>query len=199
VPLVVIDLASVETYFLVRPLSGLAVEQAGAVWCPLISQPAQLDLDVDAARGYANRLQIPFVRPETHHAPVPRAMRLAALASQRGRCAIWTVRATRLAWATGADLGRLGEDSRPQDIDAEDDLEGYLELMAEEIGLDVSDAKLAAEEGSQWDLELHSISRWLAQLGIHSAPALRWQGNLYTGLDAISAVLADSGMHPPLA
>jgi hypothetical protein len=34
------------------------------VWCPLISEPAQLDLDVDAARGYANRLQIPFVRPE---------------------------------------------------------------------------------------------------------------------------------------
>src|SRR5664280_3487979 len=87
VPLVVIDLASVETYFLVRPLSGLAVEQAGAVWCPLISEPAQLDLDVDAARACANRLQIPFVRPETHHAPVPRAMRLAALASQRGRCA----------------------------------------------------------------------------------------------------------------
>jgi AcrR family transcriptional regulator len=199
VPLVVIDLASVETYFLVWPLSGLALEQAGAVWCPLISEPAQLDLDVDAARARANRLQIPFVRPESHHAPVPRAMRLAALASQRGRCAIWTVRATRLAWATGADLGRLGEDSRPQDIDAEDDLEGYLELMAEEIGLDVSDAKLAAEEGSQWDLELHSISRRLAQLGIHSAPALRWQGNLYAGLDAISAVLADSGMHPPLA
>jgi hypothetical protein len=42
----------------------LAVEQHGAVWCPLISEPAQLDLDVDAARGYANRLQIPFVRPE---------------------------------------------------------------------------------------------------------------------------------------
>jgi AcrR family transcriptional regulator len=199
VPLVVIDLASVETYFLVRPLSGLAVEQAGAVWCPLISQPAQLDLDVDAARARANRLQIPFVRPETHHAPVPRAMRLTALASQRGRCAIWTVRATRLAWATGADLGRLGEDSRPQDIDAEDDLEGYLELMAREIGLDVSDAKLAAEEGSQWDLELHSIASRLAQLGIHSAPALRWQGNLYTGLDAISVVLADSGIPPTLA
>jgi AcrR family transcriptional regulator len=199
VPLVVIDLASVETYFLVRPLSGLAVEQAGAVWCPLTSEPAQLDLDVDAARACANRLQIPFVRPETHHAPVPRAMRLAALASQRGRCAIWTVRATRLAWATGADLGRLGEDSRPQDNDAEDDLEGYLELMAQEIGLDLCDAKLAAEEGSRWDLELHSISRRLARLGIHSAPALRWQGNLYTGLDAISAVLADSGIPPTLA
>jgi AcrR family transcriptional regulator len=199
VPLVVIDLASVETYFLVWPLSGLAVEQAGAVWCPLISEPARLDLDLDAARACANRLQIPFVRPETHHAPVPRAMRLAALASQRGRCAIWTVRATRLAWATGADLARLGEDSRPQDIDAESDLEGYLEPMAQEIGLDVSDAKLAAEEGSPWDLELHSTSRRLARLGIHNAPALRWQRHIYTGFDAISAVLADSGIPPTLA
>jgi AcrR family transcriptional regulator len=198
VPLVVIDLASVETYFLVWPLSGLAVEQAGAVWCPLISEPAQLDLDLDAARACANRLQIPFVRPETHHAPVPRAMRLAAVASQRGRCALWTVRATRLAWATGADLGRLGEDSCPQDIDAQDDLEGYLELMAQEIGLDVSDAKLAAEEGSRWDLELHSTASGLARLGIHSAPALRWQGHIYTGFEAISAVLADSGIPPTL-
>jgi AcrR family transcriptional regulator len=199
VPLVVIDLASVETYLLVGPLSGLALEEAGAVWFPLISEPAQLDLDVDAARGYANRLQIPFVRPETHPAPVPRAMRLAALASRRRRGAIWTVRATRLAWATGADLGRLGQDSCPQVADTEDDLEGYLELMAEEIGLDVSDAKLAAEEGSEWDLELRSIAGRLAQLGIQRAPALRWQGDVYTGLDAISAVLADSGMHLPLA
>jgi AcrR family transcriptional regulator len=199
VPLVVIDLASVETYLLVAPLIGLAVERAGAVWCPLISEPAQLDLDLDAARARANRSRIPFVRPETHHAPVPRAMRLAALASERGRCAIWTVWATRLAWATGVDLSRLGEESRPGDTDAEDDLDGYLELMAQKIGLEVSDAKLAAEEGSQWDLELQSIARRLAQVGIHSAPALRWQGHIYTGLDAISAVLADTGIAPSLA
>jgi hypothetical protein len=192
VPLVVMDLASVESYLLVRPLSYLAVEQDGAVWCPLTSEPAALDLDVDAARACADHLQIPFVRPATHPASVPRAMRLAALASQRSRGAIWTVRATRLAWATGADLGRLGEDSCPQGKDAEDDLGGYLELMAQEIGLDVSDAKLAAQEGSEWDLELHWIASRLAQLGIHVAPALRWRGKLYTGLVEISAVLAES-------
>jgi hypothetical protein len=61
-----------------------------------------------------------------------------------------------------------------------------------EIGLDVSDAKLAAQEGSEWDLELRSIASGLAQLGIHAAPALRWRGKLYTGLVAISAVLAES-------
>ncbi len=64
--------------------------------------------------------------------------------------------------------------------------------MVQEIGLDVSDAKLAEREGSEWDLELHSIASRLAQLGIHVAPALRWRGRLYTGLVAISAVLAES-------
>jgi 2-hydroxychromene-2-carboxylate isomerase len=172
----------------------MAVERQGALWCPLISEPAQLDLDLDAARACANRLRISFVRPETHHAPVPRAMRLATLAAARACGAMFTIRATRLAWATGADLGRLGEDSRPGEIDAEDDLEGYLELMAREIGLDIEEAKLAMEDRSDWDRELEQAAGCLAELGIHSAPALRWQGHLYTGLDAISAVLADSGI-----
>src|ERR1035441_7714128 len=182
VPLVVIDLASVETYLLVRSLSGLAVEQDGALWCPLLSKPAALDLDTDAARLHADRLQLPFVRPERHPAPVPRAMRIAALAAARGRGAIWTVRATRLAWSTGAGL---------EDPDPEDDPEGYLRLMAQEIGLDVADAKLAAREGSEWDVELHALAAGLAQLGIHAAPALRWQGKLYSPLVAICAVLAE--------
>jgi hypothetical protein len=165
------DLASVESYLLVRPLSYFADEQAGALWCPLLSKPASLDLGIDAARIHAHRLQLPFVRPERHPAPVPRAMRIAALAD-RDRLEL------------GAGLG---------DPDPDDDPEGYLRLMAQEIGLDVSDAKLAAREGSQWDLELHSIASRLARLGIHNvAPALRWRGRLYTGLVEISAVLAES-------
>ena len=191
VPLVVIDLASVETYLLVRSLSGLAVEQHGAVWCPLVSEPAPLDRDTDAARLHADRLQLPFVRPERHPAPVPRAMRIAALAAARGRGAIWTVRATRLAWSTGADLDRLDDGAGLEDPDPEDDPEGYLRLMMQEIGLDVADAKLAAREGSEWDVELHALAAGLAQLGIHAAPALRWQGKLYSGLVAICAVLAE--------
>src|SRR5664279_3869612 len=77
VPLVAMDLASVESYLLVRGLSYLAVEQDGALWCPLLSRPAALDLDTDAARLHADRLQLPFVRPERHPAPVPTAMRIA--------------------------------------------------------------------------------------------------------------------------
>src|ERR1035437_3316413 len=107
VPLVAMDLASVDSYLLVRPLSYLAVERDGALWCPLLSKPSSLDLDIEAARIHARRLRLPFVRPERHPAPVPRAMRIAALAAARSRGAIFTVRATRLAWSTGADLDRL--------------------------------------------------------------------------------------------
>ena len=78
------------------------------------------------------------------------------------------------------------------DSDPDDDPEGYLRLMVEEIGIDVCEAKLAAREGSEWDVELHALAGGLARLGIHAAPALRWRRRLYTGLAAISAVLADS-------
>jgi hypothetical protein len=119
-------------------------------------------------------------------------MRIAALAAARSRGAIFTVRATRLAWSTGADLDRLEQGAGLDDSDPDDDPEGYLRLMVEEIGLDVCDAKLAAREGSEWDVELHALAGGLARLGIHAAPALRWRGKLYTGLIAISAVLAGS-------
>lgn len=195
VPLVVMDLASVESYLLVRSLSYLAVEEDGAVWCPLLSRPSALDLDVDAARTQALRMRLPFVRPERHPAPVPRAMRIAALAAARSRAAIFTVLATRLAWSTGADLDRLEHGAglaEPEVDGVDDDPEGYLSLLVKEIGLDVCDAKLAAREGSEWDCELRSIADRLARLGIGAAPSLRWRGRLYTGLVAISAVLADT-------
>ncbi len=191
-PLVAIDLASVETYFLVRPLSYLAVERDGALWCPLLSRPASLDLDIDAAMLHAHSLRLPFVRPAHHPAPVFGAMRIAALAAARARGALFTVRATRLAWSTGADLDRLERGAGLDESEPDDDPEGYLRLMVEEIGLDVCEAKLAAREGSEWDVELHALAGGLARLGIHAAPALRWRGKLHTGLTAISAVLAES-------
>ena len=190
-PLVAIDLASVESYLLVRRLSYLAVEQDGAIWCPLLSKPAPLDLDIQAARIQAQGLRLPFVRPERHPAPVPRAMRIAALAATRSRAAIFTVRATRLAWSTGADLDRLELGAGLNESDPDDDPEGYLRLLAGEIGLNVCEAKLAAQEGSESDVELHELVGGLVRLGIHAAPALRWREKLYTGLTAISAVLTE--------
>jgi hypothetical protein len=195
-PIVAIDLASVETYFLVRPLSYVAVERDGALWCPLPSRPASLDLDVNAAIVHARRLRLPLVRPARHPAPVPGAMRIAALAAARGRGAHFTVLATRLAWSTGADLDRLELDAGLEEAEPYDDPAEYLRLMVEEIGLDVCEAKLAAREGSRWDLELHAISAGLARLGIDAAPALRWRGERYTGLAEISAVVAECGGDP---
>ena len=189
-PLVAFDLASVETYFLIRALSAAAAEEDGALWCPLASGPAPLDLDVDAARTHAEKLELPFVRPGRHPAPVPRAMRLAALAAARGRGAIFTVRATRLAWATGADLDLLAEQTA-RGGDDDDDLQGYLRLIMGEIGVGVEEATRAAEAGSSWDLELRRTATRLAQLGIDSAPALRLDGQLYTGRAAISRAVAE--------
>jgi 2-hydroxychromene-2-carboxylate isomerase len=159
-----------------------------------MSEPARLDLDPEAARRQVDRLQLPYVRPERHPAPLPRAMRLVTLAAARGSGAMFTIRATRLAWATGADLDRLGEESSLESGEIEGGVEDYLCLIAREIGLDVEEAKTAMEEGSDWDGELDWAAGRLAQLGIHSAPALRWQGRIYCGLDAISAVLADAGI-----
>ena len=195
-PLVAIDLASVETYLLVRPLSYLAVEQDGAIWCPLPSRPASLDLDIDAAMVHAHSLRLPFVRPVRHPAPVPTAMRIAALAAARARGVLFTVRATRLAWSTGADLDRLELGGGLEGSEPDDDPEGYLRLMVDEIGIDVCEAKLAAREGSKWDVELHALASRLARLGIHAAPTLRWRGKLYTGLTAISTVLAEFQDNP---
>ena len=46
-------------------------------------------------------------------------------------------------------------------------------------------------------MELQALAGGLARLGIHATPALRWRRKLYTGLAAISAVLADSGAALP--
>jgi hypothetical protein len=126
-------------------------------------------------------------------------MRLATFASARGSGAIFTIRATRLAWAAGADLDCLGDQPSLEDGELEDDLDDYLPLIAREIGLDIEEAKLAMEDGSDWDAQLDQAAGCLAELGIDSAPTLRWQGNIYAGLDAISALLADLGKHQPLA
>jgi hypothetical protein len=197
VPLVALDLASVETYLLVSQLAGLVDERQGAVWCPLISPPAPLDLDLDTARLHAEAMSLPFERPELHHEPVPRTMRVATLAAARSRAAIFMVRATRLAWATGGDLDRLFDSEAGHEFTpAEDGPDGYLRLMAREIAISVHEAKAAAADRSVWDVEMHSIAQGLERVGIDTAPALRWRGALHVGFDAISAVLPEPGSLP---
>lgn len=178
-PLVVLDLASVETYLLAQPLSWLASEAAGAVWCPLISAPAALDDDQAQARRCAERVRLELSWPERHPAPVPRTMRQAALACSRGKAASFMFAASGLAFGSGIDLEQI-EPGR---------------TFAAELrrGLDVSAAqtRAAREAGSEWDLALDRIAGELAGIGISSAPALRWRREIYAGAQAIDRVLAE--------
>lgn len=180
VPLVVLDLASIETYFLAQPLSCLAFERDGAVWCPLIGDPAPLDRDDSVARARAESLELELQWPARHPAPVPRAMRVAALACERGCGADFMLAMSRLAWGSGRDLDDPGE----------------YEFVAAEIGLDVCDAEAAAREGSEWDLQLRDLASGLRRLGVATAPALRWQGRISSGSESIAPLLAGSQSVP---
>ncbi len=175
VALVVLDLASVETYFLVRPLACLAFEQEGAVWCPLISSPAPLDRDMQRAQARARELELELQWPECHPRPVPRAMRVAALACDHGHGAEFMLGMSRLAWGAGRD---------PEDP-------GEYEFLAAEYGLDTREAREAALEGSAYDRRLADGAGRLGRLGIAAAPALRWQGRLYLGSEAIAPLLPE--------
>lgn len=180
-PLVVLDLASVETYLLVQPLACLAFEQEGAVWCPLSSAPAPLDRDRQAAQGYADRLGLALAWPQRHPEAAPRAMRVAALVCARGRGADFMLGMSRLAWGSGRSL---------------EDPEEY-EFMAGELGIQAREASAAAAEGSAWDLELQRVASALERIGITTAPALRWQGKIYVGSQAVAPVLAQSQSSQP--
>lgn len=181
VPLVVLDLRSVETYLLAQPLTWLAVERDGAIWCPLASEPAPLDLDRETARCLAERLRLPLAWPERHPAPVPKAMRVAALACARGSGATFMFGMSRLAFAGAADL---------------EDPEQYL-LGIQETNLTEHETALAAQDKTEWDVELRSLAVQLRELGIARAPALRWHGRLYVGTHAITPVLAQSSSSQP--
>jgi 2-hydroxychromene-2-carboxylate isomerase len=175
VPLVVLDLASVETYFVVQPLSCLAFEQEGAVWCPLIGDPAPLDRDRARARERAGALELELQWPAGHPKAVPRAMRVAALACDHGCGAEFMLGMSHLAWGSGRDL---------------DDPREY-EFLAAEIGLEAREASEAAQEGSAYDRRLREVAARLGRLGIVAAPALRWQGRVYAGSGAIAPLLAE--------
>ncbi|HEV3071831.1 MAG TPA: hypothetical protein VGY76_10460 [Solirubrobacteraceae bacterium] len=183
VPLVVLDLASVETYLLLQPLTGLARESAGAIWCPLASDPAPLDLDRESVAQVAATVDLHLSWPVRHPAAVPRAMRVAALACSRGQGASVMFALSRVAFGGGGDVDEPAE---------------YLRAL-KDTDLAAREARLAAESGSHWEGELCRLARELAALGIQRAPALRWGGRLYLGSRAIASVLGESSSsQPPL-
>ena len=94
------------------PFSYLAAERIerafdDVVWTPA-SAPGLRRADVEAVRHAAEEradaLRLPLVWPERFPAAVPAAMRVAALAADRGRGAAYVLAATRLAFCGGFDL-----------------------------------------------------------------------------------------------
>jgi 2-hydroxychromene-2-carboxylate isomerase len=196
VPLVILDLASVETYLLVQPLSWLARQSEGTLWCPLASAPAPLDLERDAARSCAERARLPLNWPQRHPAPVPKAMRLAMLASRQGRAASFMFQMTRLAFGSALDVDQITGSVEWENVDP-DHPEQYLLAIDAGMGLDPDEAVLAAEAGSSCDRELQAIAAELRRIGITSAPALRWDGQTHLGAAAITCVLPQSESTQP--
>jgi hypothetical protein len=189
VPLVALDLASVTSYLYVGQLAGLAPEHAGALWCPLVSEPTELDLDLDRARQVAERLRVPLNLPKRHPAPVLRMMRLAALACARGCGTSFFARMANLAYASSVDLEVLGRDAKRRQVDL-DYLETYDLQVDRGKPVTTRETRLAGERGSESDKALGLIAGELGALGVSGAPALRWGGELYVGIDAIERVLS---------
>jgi 2-hydroxychromene-2-carboxylate isomerase len=179
--LVVFDLQSVETYLLSQPLGWLAPEDEGAAWCPLPSAPSALDLNCEARDREAHRLELPIVWPEHQPVPVPRAMRVAALAAARGCAARYVFAMSRIAYGGGGDI------NDPQQC----------LLAANETGLDKGEVQRAGEPSSEWDVALSAIKTALQGLGILTAPTVRWQGDLYTGFRAIRGLLRETETNEP--
>lgn len=99
----------VSFYFdLADPGTYLAAERVERLAAPVTWQPATSRMAPDplpqAVAVRAAALRIPLVWPDDRGAPVPRAMRAAAHAAERGRGAAFALAASRLAFCGGFDL-----------------------------------------------------------------------------------------------
>jgi hypothetical protein len=193
IPLVVLDLASVETYLLVGMLSRRLSELGGALWCPLESGPAELDLDRAKAIQRAAGLHLSVTWPDEHWSPVPRAMRVAVLAMAHGCAEPYIRTMSRMAFAAGLNVDRVSAPMVPK--------RGYLfapepyyVAVDEALELNGQDVTLATQRGSGSDLQLRSIARTLSGLGITRAPGLRFRGEIHIGAGTISSVLAEQAI-----
>ncbi len=177
-PVVLFDLASPATY--------LAAERAdrllpGARWRPvhgdLLLPPRR---PLGSLRERANvearaaRLRLPLVWPD-HPVRARLALRVAALADDRGRGAAFVQAAARLAWCGGYDL----EDPE------------VLAEAAGAAGLAVEDALAAARDGARDGAMVDEAGR-LRVLGVTELPVVRVGERLVAGEErlAVAAALA---------
>ena len=167
------DLACPFTY-----LAAERVERSfgDVVWTPA-SAPSLRGGDAArrVAEERAGRLRLPLVWPDRFPAGAPAAMRVAALASERGRGAPFVLAATRLAFAGGFDL------DEPE----------ILAEAAAAAGIALDDCATAALDVAR-DAEMERVGRALIGAGADRLPGLRIGRALYWGErragDAVTAV-----------
>jgi 2-hydroxychromene-2-carboxylate isomerase len=120
----------VTFYFdLGSPLTYLAAERVdrlfgGVIWRPVLEEAMQPEaVDPALVEDRARALGLPLVWPDLQPDSVRPAMRVAALAAERGRAATFVLAATRLAFCGGFELDHpevLAEAAAAADLGLED-------------------------------------------------------------------------------
>jgi 2-hydroxychromene-2-carboxylate isomerase len=154
------------------PYTYLAAERADRGfalldWQPVPSAASPEPFGGDAREQIAARaddLRLPLVWVPEQPLNVPRAMRVATLAAERGSAAEFVLAATRLTFAGSFDI----ED--PQ----------ILAVAGHAAGIDTADVLLAAEEASR-EPGMRRSADVLCAAGVTQLPAIRVGGTLFCG------------------
>lgn len=163
------------------PYTYLAAERAdrlfpGLEWLPASSEMlhrGELDLEGRRAAERARLLGLPLVWPEDEPYVVPGAMRVAALAAERGCGSAFVLAASRLAYCGGFDI---------------DDPEILAEAAAA-AGIELELALHAAGDISR-DGPIEEAGRVLLAAGAQRLPALRIGRTLFCGEDRLMEAAA---------
>ncbi len=176
--------ARVTFYFdLGSPLTYLAAERVdrlfgGVVWRPVLEEAMQADpVPAHVVEERASALGLPLVWPELDPASVRPAMRVAALAAERGQAAPFVLAATRLAFCGGFELDHpevLAEAAAAANLGLEDCLEA-----AGDVGRDGA---------------MEDAARRLLASGADRLPALRVGRVLFAGEDRIAEAAAAAAL-----
>jgi len=165
------DLASPFTYLAAERVERLF---SVLVWRPVLGAAAGLPApDPLRAAARADALDLPIVGGGADAVSALPAMRIAALAAERGRAAPFVLAAGRLAWCGGFEL---------------DDPDVLFESAAA-AGLDPGEALCAADDPGR-DLAMEETGRRLVAQGAEALPALRVGRTLFAGEDRIGEAAA---------
>lgn len=175
--------APATLYFdLASPYTYLVAERADRLFARLRWQPAVIDplgdecwgpIAMIAARERAALLGLPLIWPDERPPRVREAMRVAALAAERGRGAPFVLAASRLAFCGGYDL----------------DAPEILAEAAAAAGIGLRETLAAAGEIDR-DVAIAQAGRSLRVAGATRLPTLEVGGMLFCGEDRLLAARA---------